>query len=60
MKVSDAIAHAVCFLSPLFLYHQQVMEVVAGQKILEAHEVQEVSEAVDLVDQRELQDHQRK
>ena len=46
MKVADAIAHAVCLLFPLFLYHQQVMELeailVAGQANLAAHEVQEV------------------
>ena len=28
--------------------------------VLEAHEVQEVPEVVNLVDQRELQDHRRK
>ena len=65
MKVADAISHAICFLFLLFLFHQQVVELeailVVGQENLEAHEVQErVLEAVDLVDQRELQDHQRK
>ena len=63
MKVADAIAHAMCFLFPLPLFHQPVMELeailVVHQENLSAHEVQErVPEAVDLVDQREL--HQRK
>ena len=64
VKVADAIAHAVDFRFPLFLYHQQVMELeailVVGQQNLGAHEVQEVPEVVRSVDQRELQDHQRK
>ena len=48
MKVADAIAHAMYFLFPLFLYHKQVIELeailVVGQENLEAHEVQEVLE----------------
>ena len=64
MKVADAIAQAMYFRFPLLLSHQQVMELeailVVGQENLEAHEVQEVPEVVDLVDQRELQDHQRR
>ena len=64
MKVADAIAHEIWFLFPLSLYHQQVMELeailVASQANLAAHEVQDVPEVVDLVDQRELEDHRRK
>ena len=64
MKVADAIAHAMYFLCPFFLYHQQVMELeailVVGTENLEAHEVQEVQEVVDSVDQKERQDHQRR
>ena len=64
MKVADAIAHAICFLFLLFLFHQQVMELktilLVCQENLAAHWVQEVPEVVDLVDQRELEDHQRK
>ena len=48
MKVADAIAHAMYFLFPLFLHHQQVMELeailVVGQENLEAYEVQDVLE----------------
>ena len=53
MQVAEAIAHAICFLFPLFLFHQQVMELeailVEKQENLEAREVQEVPEAVNLV-----------
>ena len=48
VKVADVIAHAMYFLFPLFLYHQQVMELeailVVGQENLEGHEVQAVPE----------------
>ena len=58
MKVADAIAHAMYFLLPLFLYHQQVTELeailVVGQENLEAHEVQEVPEVHEV--QKEHQD----
>ena len=66
MQVSDAsvIAHAMYFLFQLFLYHLQVMEledILAVYQdnlaVLEADEEQEAPEVVDLVDQRELQDH---
>ena len=67
MKIVDAIAHAMHFLFPLFLYHLLVMELVAMMvvvqadlAVLEAHEVQEVLEVMDLVGQREFQDHRRK
>ena len=64
MKVADAIAHAICFLFPLFLFHQQEVDLeailVVHQENLAAREVQEVPEVVDLVDQRGLQDHQRR
>ena len=68
MKVADSgvIAHAMYFLFQLFLYHLLVMELEAilaenqaDSAILEADEVQEAPEVVDLGDQRELQDHQR-
>ena len=66
MKVADAgiIAHAMYFRFQLFLYHLMVMELVAilpvyqvDLAVLEADEVQEAPEVVDLVDHRELQDH---
>ena len=61
MKVADAIAHAMYFRFPLFLYHQ-VMELkailVVGQANLAAHEVQEVPEVHKA--QKEHQNHQRK
>ena len=64
MKVADAIAHTICLLFPLWLFHQQVMELkailVVRQENLAAHEVQEVPEVMDFVNLRELQDHQRK
>ena len=67
MKVLDGIAHAMYFLFQHSLYVQQVMELeailavyLADLAVLEADEMQEVPEDVDLVDQRELQDHQRK
>ena len=69
MKVADAgvIAHATRFLFQLFLYHLLVMELdailavyQADLAVLEADEILEVPEVVVLVDQRELQDHQRK
>ena len=64
MKVADAIAHAIWFLFPLFLFHQQEVELeailVVHQENLEAREVQELPEVVEFVDQRELQDHRRK
>ena len=45
MKVADAIAHAMFFQTPLFLYHQHVTELeailVVGQENLEAPELQE-------------------
>ena len=62
MKVADAIAHAMYFRFPLFLYHQQVMEMEAvlmvGKANLAAHEVQEVPEVHKV--QKEHQDHQRR
>ena len=69
MKVADAgvIAHAMYVLFQLFLYHLLVMDLEAilavyqaNLAVLEAEEVPEASEVVDLVDQRELQDHQKK
>ena len=49
---------------PLRLVQKQEVELdailVAYQESLEAQEVQEVPGTVDLVDQRELQDHQRR
>ena len=69
MRVADAgvIAHARYFLFPLFLYHLVVMELKAilavyqaNLAVLEADEVQEAPEVVDLVDHRELQDHERR
>ena len=68
MKVADAafIAHAMYSQFQLFLYHLLVMDLVAilvvcqaDLAVLEAHEVQDVAEVVDLVDQREVQDHRR-
>ena len=66
MKIADAIARAMYFPFPLFLHHLLVMERVAilavipaDLAVLEAHEVQEAPEVEDLMDQRELQDHQR-
>ena len=48
VKVADAIAHAMYLWFPLFLHHQQVMELeailVAGQENLETHEFQDVPE----------------
>ena len=62
MKVADAIAHAMYFQFPLFLYHQQVTELKAilavGQANLAAHEVQEVPEVHKV--QKEHQDPQRR
>ena len=69
VKVADAgvLAHALYILFQLFLNHLLVMELEAiltvyqaDLAVLEADEVQEAPEVVDLVDQRELQDHQRK
>ena len=64
MKVADAIAHAMYFFFQHYLYHLLVMEleamlvvIQADLAVLEADEVQEVPEVVD---RRELQDHQRK
>ena len=55
------------FLFQLFLYHLLVMELEAilavyqaDLAVLKADEVQDAPEAVDLVDQRALQDHQRR
>ena len=52
----------MCFLFPLVLYHQQVMELeailVVGQANLEAHEVQEVPEVHEV--QKEHQDYRRR
>ena len=61
MKVADAgiIAHAMYFLFQLFLNHVLVMELVAilavyqvDLAVLQADEVQEAPEVVDLVDHR--------
>ena len=61
MKVADAgvIAHAMRFLFQLFLYHLLVIDMEAimavyqaDLAVLEADEVQEAPEVVDLVDQR--------
>ena len=69
MKVADAgvIAHGMYVLFQLFLYHLLVMDLEAilaenqaNLAVLEADEVQEGLEVVDPVDQKELQDHQRK
>ena len=69
VKVADAgvIAHALYILSQLFLCHLLVMVLQASMAVyqadlavLKADEVQEAPEVVDLVDQMELQDHQRK
>ena len=49
----DAIAHAMYFLFPLFLYQLLV-------KVLVAILVVNLPEVVDLVDQREIQDHRGK
>ena len=69
VKVADAdvIAHARCSCFNFFLNHLLVMELdvilavyQADLAVLDADEVQEAPEVVDLVDHRELQDHQRK
>ena len=67
VKVTDATGNAKYFLFHLLLYHLLVMELEAtlavyqeNLAVLEAVEVQEAPEVVDLVDQREVQDHQRK
>ena len=67
VKVADGgvIARAMYFLSPLFLHHMYVMELVAilaayqvDLAVLETDEVQEVLELVDFVDQRRLHHHE--
>ena len=58
MKVADAIADAFWFLFPLFLYLETILVVYqADLAVLEADEVQEPPEVVDLVDQKVPQDH---
>ena len=65
---AGVLAHALYILFQLFLCHLLVMELEASLAVyqanlavLEADEVQEAPEVVDLVDQRNFsQDHQRK
>ena len=62
VKVAEVTAHAMYFWFPLFLKHQQVMELeailVVGQANLAVQEVQEVPEVHKV--QKDHQDHQRR
>ena len=60
MQIAGAIAHAMYFRFSPFLSHQQVVELEAILAVVqEVQEVPGVQEVVDLVGQRERQDHQR-
>ena len=58
VKVAEVTVHAMYFRVPFFLYHHQVMELEAILVVGTAD--QEFQEVVNLVVQKEHQDHQRR
>ena len=64
MKVVEVTTHVMYFQVPLFLYHQQMLELeailVVGQAVLAVLAVQEVQEILEVhLVQKEHQDRQR-